>query len=191
MTGWKRSMSWPETGLSWTAPSPNIPHFENAVGCAMLGATGELGILAIGVGTDAPFLRIGSTLMPTSTVERLADSTFGNLATITADNFTAMNAGISKNYNGIRLTLSKPLSSLPSIYTAQYKLLEAMMRDTAFRNSIDKLPQSTNAMFEKVTGMHGLLGMLRRCEDLTSLFATWQHDAEEFRRMRAPYLLYK
>jgi uncharacterized protein YbbC (DUF1343 family) len=191
MTGWKRSMYWPETGLAWTAPSPNIPHFENAVGCAMLGATGELGVLAIGVGTDAPFLHIGSTLMPTSTVQRLADSTFGNIETITPENFSATSAGMSKNYNGVRLTLSKPLSSVPSIYTAQYKLLEAMMRDTAFRNSVDALPQSVNAMFEKVTGMHGLLGMLRRCEDLAVLFAKWQKDVEAFRQMRAPFLLYK
>src|SRR5699024_4881087 len=28
--GWKRSMLWPQTGLIWNTPSPNIPTFEHA-----------------------------------------------------------------------------------------------------------------------------------------------------------------
>src|SRR5207253_1630447 len=63
MTGWKRAMYWNETGLKWIAPSPNIPTFENAIGCAMFGAIGELGILSIGIGSDLPFLRLGSKLV--------------------------------------------------------------------------------------------------------------------------------
>lgn len=192
LTGWKRSMYWPETGLPWTAPSPNIPHFENAVGCAMLGATGELGILAIGVGTDAPFLRIGSTLVPSTTIKRNADSLFQGVE-VKEDNFSASSAGALKTYQGVRFSFPsiRSFAALPSFYEPQYRLLEALLHDTTFRSSFDALPQSVNGMFEKVTGLHGLLGMLRRCEDLTPLFRHWQHDTDEFRKLRAPYLLYK
>jgi uncharacterized protein YbbC (DUF1343 family) len=30
MEGWNRSMKWPDTGLRWVAPSPNLPTFEHA-----------------------------------------------------------------------------------------------------------------------------------------------------------------
>src|SRR6185436_10237856 len=63
MSGWKRSLYWNQTGLKWLPPSPNIPHFENAIGCAIFGAIGELGILSVGIGSDKPFLRIGSKLV--------------------------------------------------------------------------------------------------------------------------------
>lgn len=56
---WKRSMLWPQTRLSWYPPSPNLPHFENALvylgTCLFEGTT-----FSAGRGTDNPFLIIGS-----------------------------------------------------------------------------------------------------------------------------------
>jgi uncharacterized protein YbbC (DUF1343 family) len=37
MRGWRRSMRWPETGLSWVATSPMIQDFSAVVGYAMVG----------------------------------------------------------------------------------------------------------------------------------------------------------
>ncbi|MFU8860224.1 MAG: exo-beta-N-acetylmuramidase NamZ domain-containing protein [Cyclonatronaceae bacterium] len=42
MEGWKRQMLWPDTGLKWIPPSPNIPDFETAViypGACFFGST--------------------------------------------------------------------------------------------------------------------------------------------------------
>ncbi|MDP4199606.1 MAG: DUF1343 domain-containing protein [Bacteroidota bacterium] len=189
MRGWKRSMYWNETGLPWTAPSPNIPHFENAVGAAMLGATGELGVLSIGIGTDAPFLRMGSTLLGTSEILRIADSIYHGTASINAEDFVGQNAGQTKSYHGVRISVSS-LHAIPSLYPLQYQLLEAMLHDTAFRKSFDALPFSVDAMFDKVTGMRGLRDILIRCADLARVFANWQRDCDAFRRDRMPYLLY-
>ncbi|NBC25471.1 MAG: DUF1343 domain-containing protein [Bacteroidetes bacterium] len=59
MEGWDRSMRWPETGLPWIAPSPNLPTFEHAFvylgTCLFEGTT-----LSEGRGTDDPFLILGS-----------------------------------------------------------------------------------------------------------------------------------
>lgn len=59
MEGWKRSMMWPETGLTWLPPSPNLPTFEHAYvylgTCFFEGTT-----LSEGRGTTDPFLTIGS-----------------------------------------------------------------------------------------------------------------------------------
>lgn len=57
--GWTRSMKWPETGLEWHPPSPNLPTFEHAfvyLGTVLFEGTN----ISEGRGTDDPFLNIGA-----------------------------------------------------------------------------------------------------------------------------------
>lgn len=64
MEGWERDMLWPETGLDWIAPSPNLPAFEHAFiypGTAIFEGTN----VSEGRGTDHPFLTIGAPGMQT------------------------------------------------------------------------------------------------------------------------------
>ena len=189
MTGWKRSMYWPETGLTWIATSPNVPAFQNDVGLAMLGATGELGLLSVGIGSEYPFLRIGSTLMGQDEVKRLVDSAFEHSIATTAGDYIATTSAGTKTYYGVHLELPR-VETIPSFYEPQFRMLQLMMQDTAFRESFDALPGSINARFERVTGVHDLLGMLRRCENFSALFTRWQSEDVEFRKERQQFLLY-
>ena len=78
MEGWNRAMLWPETGLPWIAPSPNLPTFEHAYvypgTCLIEGTT-----LSEGRGTDDPFLLLGSpdTELDETNFERLNEMIFG------------------------------------------------------------------------------------------------------------------
>ena len=59
MTGWRRSMTWAETGRPWVAPSPNLRSPEAALaypGTALLEATN----VSEGRGTASPFLIFGA-----------------------------------------------------------------------------------------------------------------------------------
>src|SRR5262249_57179285 len=59
MHGWKRGMSWAETGRTWVAPSPNLRSPEAALvypGTALLEGTN----VSEGRGTDTPFLLVGA-----------------------------------------------------------------------------------------------------------------------------------
>lgn len=59
MEHWERSMKWPDTGLAWFPPSPNLPTFEHAyvyLGTVLFEGT----TLSEGRGTDDPFLNIGA-----------------------------------------------------------------------------------------------------------------------------------
>lgn len=60
MKGWKREMSWKETGLSWIPTSPNIPEATTALYYPMTGLLGELQFINIGVGYTLPFRIIGA-----------------------------------------------------------------------------------------------------------------------------------
>jgi len=55
MDGWRRYMSWPNLGLKWIAPSPNIPDFPAAVGYAMTGLGAQIGNFKHGIGSEYPF----------------------------------------------------------------------------------------------------------------------------------------
>lgn len=73
MKGWRRSMKWPETGLPWIPPSPNLPTFEHAY--VYLGTCFFEGVnISEGRGTEDPFLMIGSP----AGLEREPDDIFLN-----------------------------------------------------------------------------------------------------------------
>ncbi|MFA6074302.1 MAG: DUF1343 domain-containing protein [Negativicutes bacterium] len=59
MTGWKREMLWPDTGLQWVITSPNIPTFDAALAYGVTTFVG-CGNVSIGVGTTRPFEFIAS-----------------------------------------------------------------------------------------------------------------------------------
>ena len=55
MLGWKRSMTWPHTGLKWVPTSPNIPTLDSVAGYPMTGLGAQLGKFRHGIGTPYPF----------------------------------------------------------------------------------------------------------------------------------------
>ena len=72
MEGWERDMKWPDTGLRWVPPSPNLPTFEHAY--FYLGTVFYEGTtLSEGRGTIDPFLLLGdpSTSLTEDDIERL------------------------------------------------------------------------------------------------------------------------
>ena len=58
MSGYKREMTWRDTGLNWVPSSPNIPRADSPFFYAATGILGELPGLSIGIGTPRPF-RVG------------------------------------------------------------------------------------------------------------------------------------
>ncbi len=78
MEGWTRDMKWPDTGLEWVAPSPNLPTFDHAfmyLGTVFFEGTS----LSEGRGTDDPFLTMGAPAM------NLSDEDFDNLNGLSDD----------------------------------------------------------------------------------------------------------
>lgn len=55
MEGWKRSMKFCDTGLSWVPTSPNVPYQETAAYLVGTGVLGELQVCGIGITYTLPF----------------------------------------------------------------------------------------------------------------------------------------
>lgn len=60
MKGWKRSMSYRDTGMAWIPPSPNVPEPDTPLYCPSTGILGELQMLNIGIGFTLPFKVAGA-----------------------------------------------------------------------------------------------------------------------------------
>ena len=60
MKGWKREMSFEETGLVWVPTSPQIPEIDTPFYYPATGLLGELELVSIGVGYTLPFKIVGA-----------------------------------------------------------------------------------------------------------------------------------
>jgi uncharacterized protein YbbC (DUF1343 family) len=60
MEGWKRSMTFKDTGLPWKPTSPHIPEPDSPVFYPTTGILGELQLVNIGVGYTLPFKLVGA-----------------------------------------------------------------------------------------------------------------------------------
>lgn len=60
MSGWKRKMTFNDTGLPWIPTSPNIPEASTTYYYPMTGILGELQIVNIGIGYTLPFKLVGA-----------------------------------------------------------------------------------------------------------------------------------
>ncbi|HKQ96410.1 MAG TPA: DUF1343 domain-containing protein, partial [Candidatus Polarisedimenticolia bacterium] len=69
MRGWRRAMLYPDTGLPWVLPSPNMPTFDTALvypGQVLLEGTN----LSEGRGTTRPFEIFGAPWLDTARIRR-------------------------------------------------------------------------------------------------------------------------
>ena len=189
--GWKRSEYWPQTGLSWVAPSPNIPHFDNAVGCAILGATGELGLISIGIGGTEPFLVLGSNAIKPESLLRAAQSSFPQGLQWQLDSFAAVVNGMTKHFIGIRMHLPSDLGRMGPFYPGQFQLLSDMMRDSALRAGFDATSTERILMFQKVTGTKAIAKSLEAGQNVQPIIDGWANEVTLFLKRRSKYLLYR
>lgn len=183
--GWNRSMQWPETGLPWVAPSPNLPTYEHALvylGTVLFEGTN----LSEGRGTPDPFLTIGS---PTT---HITDQQLQQLR----NNFPAIDIqratftpepipGVAPNPDhegeqcyGVKLHVTNYDTFKPVAFGAS--LLNVMLNATKDGHTTD--------FIELLTGIDQTK-LLQQLEKQTYQ-DHWQQTAQAFAQKRAPYLLY-
>ncbi len=63
MEGWKREMTWRDTGLVWVPTSPHIPEGDSSWFYPITGIFGETPLVSIGVGYTLPFKLVGAPWM--------------------------------------------------------------------------------------------------------------------------------
>ena len=183
--GWSRSMLFPDTGLPWRAPSPNMPDVTSALhypGTCLFEGTN----LSVGRGTDRPFQWVGA---PWIDGEALA-ATLSGLGlpgvTFEAARFTPVRPGDGKfdgvEVGGVRLQVTDAATYDPT-RTAVALLVEARrMSGDAWEWNITH--------FDRLAGTQDLRVGVEGGDSQEEILADWPAQIEEFLRIRQENLIY-
>ncbi len=185
MDGWKRSMKWPETGLKWIAPSPNLPTFNHAF--VYLGTVLFEGVnISEGRGTSDPFLKVGAptTTLTSSHIAKLRRQFSGvNIERISFTPESMPGKALHPDFedqkcHGVEIRVIDPQQFNP--IKLGVELLATLL---------DATPEaSLNDYIEKLSGIDKSL-FLNQLQD-KSYMKNWDQTSEEFAQRRKEYLLY-
>jgi uncharacterized protein YbbC (DUF1343 family) len=190
--GWKRNVWMDKTDIPWTGPSPNLPKFEGVIhypGTVFFEGTN----VSEGRGSDAPFEQVGAPWMK---AQEVADSM--NALHLPGVGFSARTYPIlptgrkfgGQTINGVVLKVTDRNTYRP---VATSMRLIAMIRkihpnDFAWRSSKNAEGKESFSL-DRLTGSSRIRGAIEG-GTLDALLAEWDRDAEKFREMRKPYLIY-
>ena len=185
MRGWKRSMTWADTGRPWVNPSPNLRSAEAALaypGTCLLEATNA----TEGRGTEAPFLLVGAPWVNAEAVAReavtpgfaLEPTTFTPEASAAAPKPKHLGALC----HGLRVRVTDPAAARP--WVLGLRLLIALRRHPEFAWVRE------GAWLDTLSGTKAVRAALERGEGASAILAAEAPAIERWRRERAPSLLY-
>ena len=193
MQGWRRDLVWPETGLAWTPPSPNIPDFETALvypGSVLFEATSA----SEGRGTRAPFLQVGAPWADGAALARTLNEAALPGVRFEAVEFTPVGIeGMSSDpklkgrlLQGVRYLLTDISTFRP--VDAGIHLLHTFYHQAREKGVSDLI--SRTEWLARLSGTDRLMEMLEAGRSPAEIIAVWQPEVEAFRNRRTPYLLY-
>ncbi len=183
MLGWRREMSWPDTGRPWVPPSPNLRTAEAALaypGVALLEATN----LSEGRGTEAPFLLFGAPWFDPGRIAVTAPGFAFEPARFTP---TASPAAPRPKYlgepcAGLRVRVTDPAAAEP--YRLGLELLAAVSSQPGFAWLGD------GAALTRLLGTGRVHRQLAAGVPVAEILAADRADHAAWREARRPALLY-
>ncbi len=192
MAGWKREMLWPQTGLRWIMPSPNMPSYETALvypGQVIWEGTN----LSEGRGTCRPFEIFGAPFLEPKRLQVVLDP--GLLRGCLLQEFRfrpTFHKWTGKLCKGFFLHVVEPQEFTP--YRTSLALLQAVMR--LYPDKFEWRPPPYEYEHEKlpmdlILGSRALREKLESLRPISQLEGEWEEDLEEYRQIRQKYLLYQ
>ena len=174
MQGYRRSMTWPDTGLTWVQSSPNIPHATSPFYYTATGIAGSASGFDLGIGGPYPFELVSAPFLPQGPfLEYLRGL---NMPGVT---FSPYGSGVKINIH--------PHS------TANLTALNLYILGYAQRHSKRSLfnKKDPQSILYKVYGSDSIKPYVESGRSIDALVASWEPNVRRFQAERAPYLLYQ
>lgn len=190
MEGWRRNMTWAETGLPWVISSPHIPTAETALFYPVTGIFGELGYFSIGVGYTLPFqLFAADWVNADSLAEAMNALQLEGIGfrPIHYNPYYSVGKGIT--LQGVQVYITDYEKA--HLSDIQFLLVQEMMRLWPERDVFKLCNQQRFSMFDKVCGTNYIrehFAERYRWEDVRDY---WYKDVEEYRILSKKYYLYE
>jgi len=190
MEGWKRSMTFEQTGLQWVPSSPHIPQPISAFFYPISGILGELSYVSIGVGYTIPFQIFASDFINANVFAYKMNSYKLQgvyFRPIYLKPFYAVGAG--QDYQGVQVHIMD--YDKVALTDIQFYVMEALAElhpdKAVFKGGFEKRYR----MFDQVAGSDQIrlkFAVRHKFEDIKEY---WYKDVDSFRALSKKYYLYK
>lgn len=191
MKGWKRSMTFRETGLPWIPTSPHVPEAETAFYYPTTGLLGELQIVSIGVGYTLPFRLIGAPWIDaTEFASRLNEKGFPGVYFYPFHYTPFFGRFASQPCHGVLIAVTDFTTYLP--VSTQYLLLGVLktLYPEQFQKGLNGEVRERLEMFHKVNGTAEVYKILKEEPYVVwKLRALHQKEKKLYLKKRLPYLI--
>ncbi|MCG8605078.1 DUF1343 domain-containing protein [bacterium] len=185
--GWRREMLFADTHLLWVPTSPHVPNAETPFYMATTGLFGELGTLSEGVGTPRPFEICGA---PWVNGKKFAEEM--NSYKLPGVFFRPVYFKsyylrfLDETCQGVQIHIIdfaevQPLAMAVHLMSALRKLFPDydFFEESKRRES-----------FDRAAGTDKLMKDIRSGKPAEEIIASWQDALDEFKELRARYLIY-
>lgn len=189
MKGWKRTMTFDQTGLPWVPPSPHIPEPATAQYYAALGVIGELNVLSVGIGYTLPFRTFAAEWIDAQRfAERLNALKLKGVLfrPITYRPFYGKYK--DRTLNGVQVHITDYAQA--SLLGLQFRCLEVHHQLYPDKNPFLLADSARLAMFDRVAGSDRVRLLFSRRMQYEEVRAFLEKDIEEFKKKAAKYFLY-
>ena len=190
MKGWKRDMTWNETGLEWIVASPHCPQGKSAIFYCVTGIFGEFGYVNIGVGYTLPFEIMGAPWID-------ADSLATALNDLNLPGIEFRPIYFKPYYSVFKGELCEGVQihildyEVARLSEVQFLVVQEMMRLWPEKDWFELCNQKRFNMFDKVCGtgyIRETFGKNYRFDDIREY---WYKDVDWYRKASSKYYLYK
>ena len=189
MEGWRRSMTYGDTGLPWVLPSPNIPWSSSPMNYCAAGICGELyGFLNIGIGYTLPFQVFAEEWIDAVRLKEYLDSMRlpgVSFRTIWFKPTSGRSAG--RLLQGVQYFFTD--YDAARITEVQFRVMEAIAALYPDRKPFEVADGI--GLFDKVCGSSKIREMFSATYRFSSIEAFWRKDEDAFRKLSSRYHLYR
>ncbi|MFI5334144.1 MAG: exo-beta-N-acetylmuramidase NamZ domain-containing protein [Chlamydiales bacterium] len=192
MEGWKRTMSFSDTGLPWIPTSPYIPESDTPFYYASTGILGMLELVNIGIGYTMPFKIVGAPwIRAQSFAKKLNEQNLAGVKFLPFYFRPFYGPYKGKDCQGVRIVITAPTQYRP---LAVQSLLIGMLK-TLYPKQVGTRLASLSAAKKKsfcqVCGNQEMLQLLLHDKYVAWKLITFQQqEREDFQKIREKYLLY-
>lgn len=190
MDGWRRKMSYIETGLPWVLPSPNIPYPQSAVNYPSSGITGEFNnYLNIGIGYTLPFETFAAEWIDAEALKKELDSYHLPGIAFRIIHYKPI-AGSSKGklLHGVQFYYTDYEAA--DITLTQFYVMQAVNRLYPEHNPFE-MSKDRIGMFDKVCGTDYVRRNFSKRMEVSDIIDYWNKDVKKFKALSKKYYIYK
>lgn len=192
MKGWKRSMCFADTGLTWIPTSPYIPEEDTPQFYAMTGLLGELSLVNIGIGYTLPFKVIGAPWINAHEFSgKLNQQKLPGVFFMPFHYRPFYGAHKGKDCQGVMIIVTDAKTFRP--VSSQYMILGILknMYPKHVMSRIQAVEASKKELFCKACGNDEMLTMIKEEQYVAWKLILYQkEEREQFMAERKKYLLY-